>query len=505
MKTSEARVLVHVVAYNAQSTLEQVLDRIPWNELGSDLEVLVIDDSSRDKTFEVGVRYVRDRRDRRITMLRNPVNQGYGGNQKLGYRYAIEQGYDVVALLHGDAQYPPELLPNLIAPIAKGKAEAVFGSRMLKRGEALRGGMPLYKYVGNKILTTLQNQLLHTRFSEFHSGFRAYSVKALDQIPFERNTNDFHFDTEIIIQLLRAGFQIREIPIPTYYGDEICHVNGMEYAANVVKATLTSRAQDYGVLYDRKFDIRKEETPPYESKAHFFSSHSLAIDAVEPRDKVLDLGCGLALVAEQMRSKKRCHVTGVDAKTPRHDEVSRRLDRFVEHDLDHGLPPDLDDDYDVITLLDVLEHLRSPEQFLDDVRRRFGHTRPRIIITTGNVAFLPVRAGLALGQLNYGPRGILDLTHARLFTFSSLESLLEQSGFEITRIKGIPAPFPLAFGDNAAARSLLGLNRTASLLSKSLFAYQIYVEAVMVPTVQALLGQTISADDEDREKVVKLR
>lgn len=136
------RLVIHVVAYNAQSTLEKVLDRMPWSELGTDVEVLVIDDSSKDKTFEVGLRYVESNDHRNITMLRNPVNQGYGGNQKLGYEYAIGQKFDVVALLHGDGQYPPEAIPSLIAPILEGRADAVFGSRMMKRGEALRGGMP---------------------------------------------------------------------------------------------------------------------------------------------------------------------------------------------------------------------------------------------------------------------------------------------------------------------------------------------------------------------------
>jgi 2-polyprenyl-3-methyl-5-hydroxy-6-metoxy-1,4-benzoquinol methylase len=431
------------------------------------------------------------------------VNQGYGGNQKLGYRYAIDQGFDVVALLHGDAQYPPEILPDLVAPIAAGDAGACFGSRMMVPRDALRGGMPLYKYVGNKILTQLQNRMLSSNLSEFHSGFRAYAVRALEQIPFERNTNDFHFDTEIIIQLLRAGFHIHEIPIPTHYGDEVCHVDGMKYAGDVMKATLLSRAQDFGVLYDRKYDIRPPESP-YESKAHFPSSHSLAIGAVRHRDKVLDLGCGPAFVAEEIRRQKSAHVTAMDRRGPKHHEVLKRVDRFIEHDLDApDLPAELDDDYDVILLLDVIEHLSSPERFLDTLRRRLGHARPRIVLTTGNVAFLPVRAGLALGQLNYGPRGILDLTHTRLFTFGTLLRLLEQSGFEVKDVRGVPAPFPLALGDNAVSRALVGLNQAANAVSRSLFAYQMYVEAVMAPTVEALLGETIRAEDPDR--VVKLR
>ncbi|MCA9553408.1 MAG: glycosyltransferase [Myxococcales bacterium] len=490
MDTESPRLLVHVVAYNAQETLARVLDRVPWDDLGPHVEVLVIDDSSKDDTFEVGLRYRETNSHRPITMLRNPVNQGYGGNQKLGYNYAIARGYEVVALLHGDGQYPPEVIPQLIAPIVKGDAAAVFGSRMMKRGEALRGGMPLYKFVGNKILTTFQNRVLGTGLSEFHSGFRAYSVPALARIPFERNTNDFHFDTEIIIQLLRAGLRIEEIPIPTYYGDEICHVNGMKYAGDVVRTTLRSRAQDYGLLYDRRFDIERDLSALYVSKTDFISSHRLAIDAVPEGAKVLDLGCGPGLVGGALVAEKGCDVTGLDAPGPGTPAAQARLTRFLAHDLDRDdLPAELDDDYDVILLLDIIEHMRSPERFLDMLRERFGTHRPRVIMTTGNVAFLPMRASLALGHFNYGPRGILDLTHTRLLTFETARALFDQAGYAVDTMRGIPAPYPLALGDNVASRALLGLNDVANRVAKGAFAYQIYLEARMAPTVSAVLAE----------------
>src|SRR5262249_32932446 len=162
---------------------------------------------------------------------------------------------------------------DLLLPLVRGEADAVLGSRMMERGAALKGGMPLYKYVGNKILTCIQNRVLRSSLTEFHSGYRLYSVAALASLPFDRNTNDFHFDTEILIQYLRAGLRIRELPIPTYYGDEISQVNGLKYAFNVVKSSIVSRAQDYGILYDRKFDVsgRLESNEIYRSKFHFES------------------------------------------------------------------------------------------------------------------------------------------------------------------------------------------------------------------------------------------
>ena len=179
-----------------------MLSRIPASLHQEGIEVLIIDDSSNDETFLNGLRYQRAHSAFKITVLRTPENQGYGGNQKLGYRYAIDNNFDIVALLHGDGQYAPEKLPDLLEPLIAGDTDAVLGSRMIDKRAARTGGMPLYKWLGNQILTSFQNWMLGTSFSEFHSGYRLYSTATLAQIPFERNTNDFHFDTEIIVQFV---------------------------------------------------------------------------------------------------------------------------------------------------------------------------------------------------------------------------------------------------------------------------------------------------------------
>ena len=142
--------------------------------------------------------------------MRHTKNLGYGGNQKAAYKLALERGLDIVVLLHGDGQYAPELLPEMVAPLERGECDAVMGSRMMDGGAARRGGMPFYKLVGNRILTHVENALLGTELTEFHSGYRAYSTKALLDIPFEYNTDDFDFDTQIIVQLLHSGKRIRK-------------------------------------------------------------------------------------------------------------------------------------------------------------------------------------------------------------------------------------------------------------------------------------------------------
>jgi hypothetical protein len=159
-------------------------------------------------------------------------------------------------LLHGDGQYKASLLPKLISPINKNRSEVVFGSRMLKPRDALKGNMPIYKFIGNIVITFIQNLFLRSKLSEFHSGYRVYSVKSLKQIPFQYNSNFFHFDTEIIIQLLIAKIKILEIPIPTIYGEQISHLKGIKYTCNVIKMTLLATLHKLGILKIEKFDIK---------------------------------------------------------------------------------------------------------------------------------------------------------------------------------------------------------------------------------------------------------
>ena len=181
-------------------------------------------------------------------------NLGYGGVQKIAYRYAIKNDFDFVIMLHGDGQYSPEKLPDVIENLISSGADGVFGSRLIKQKDALKGGMPFYKFVGNRVLTFIQNLILGTNFSEFHSGYRSYKVNALRKINFERNTNDFHFDTEILIQLFLINSKIKEISIPTFYGDEICHVNGMKYAFNIIKTTSIAALQkSFDLKFSKKY------------------------------------------------------------------------------------------------------------------------------------------------------------------------------------------------------------------------------------------------------------
>ena len=248
------KIAIFVIAYNAESTLKWVIDRIPQEVKEKVDEIFVFDDHSKDRTYEVGLEYKALNKIKNLNIYRNEKNLGYGGNQKRGYSYAISKGYDIVVMLHGDGQYAPEVLARLFEPLEDDEADMVFGSRMTDH--PLKGGMPLYKYLGNKFLTFVENMLLGTNLSEFHSGYRLYSCEALKKIPFNLCSNDFHFDTDILIQFIAKKLRIVELPIPTYYGDEISYVSSIKYGFNVLRSVIGYRLHKLGIVHIKKFDVR---------------------------------------------------------------------------------------------------------------------------------------------------------------------------------------------------------------------------------------------------------
>jgi 2-polyprenyl-3-methyl-5-hydroxy-6-metoxy-1,4-benzoquinol methylase len=373
----------------------------------------------------------------------------------------------------------------LSEPLRTNEADAVFGSRMLVRWDALKGGMPLYKFVGNHILTAFQNWVLGSNLSEFHSGYRVYAVAALKTLPFDRNSNDFHFDTEIIIQLLVSGLRIKELPIPTYYGDEICYVNGMKYAWNVVKTSLQSRLQSVNLFYDRRFDcVPPENGTRYPSKLDFDSSHSRILDLVLAGSRVLDLGSGMGAVGLALKTRKSCTVIGCDLER---GACTDDYDGFVLANLDHGIPEFPGERFDFILALDIIEHLHKPEDFLDQLRVLAAESGAQVIVTTANVAFILTRLSLLFGRFEYGKRGILDLTHTRLFTRASLRRAMTASPFTIQAEEGVIVPIPLVFGNGVLSRVLVAVSRFLVRVLPTLFSFQLLVVATARPTLAMLL------------------
>ena len=494
------KLLVLIVAYNHEKFIESVLDRINDNLFKTyEVEVLINDDSSSDNTLNITKDYIKNNIHKKIkyTVLSNPVNQGYGGNQKIGFLYAMKNNFDFVALVHGDGQYAPECLETLVEPLNDENTDAVFGSRMINKNGALKGGMPFYKFIGNKILTIYQNKLFKTNFTEFHSGYRIYKVQSLKKIPYELNNNDHSFDNEIIIQLLMANLNIKELPIPTYYGEEISYVNGLRYALQVFIANIKAKVQKYGIFYDRKFNFKLENYDNYELKDKFDSPHKRTIDGIKEGSHVLDIGCNSSKLAKILIDSKNCKVTSIDKSEKL--ENSSFIEKYISFDLDNGLPDLNYNKFDYILLLDVIEHLKNPEEFMAKLKHKTEkNPNLTIIASTGNVAFLIIRLMLLFGSFNYGNKGILDKTHTRLFTFSSFKQLMLQTGFDIRKISGVPAPIALVTGDNILGKFLLNINKFFILISKTVFSYQIYFEIKPQISTDLLLDKATSkAENEE--------
>lgn len=501
---SNVKNLIFIVAYNHEKLLAKTVARLHSSILcNPENEVLIIDDCSSDNTFFVAQtikqQLTQDILEEtgkhcKFTVLKNPINQGYGGNQKLGYRYAIDNGYTHVFLIHGDGQYAPEFLTRVISgykvnALTGLSPDAVFGTRMHSWKSALKGGMPIYKLLGNIILTFLQNKLLGAKLSEFHSGYRSYSTALLKKIPFERNSPDFHFDTEIIIQILALGGVIDEFAIPTHYGDEVCHVNGFRYAYDVLKSSLHFRLQKLGFLYDRKFDIGLYN---YKEKSSHYSSHSMLIRSIDSHKSVLDIGCGNGGIARILQNKKGCETYGVDILPLSIGDVFKEYWSIDLNQNMHQLRIPLQErHYDYIVLADILEHVVDPEQFLEFIRKHHSSTNERstrLHATTGNVAFFIVRFMLFLGQFNYGPRGILDRTHTRLFTRKSFIHIFNQCGYRVSKVTPIPLPFTSILSpQNKLAQFLEKMNYHLCKIAPGLFAYQFLVEVEVLPTSEQLL------------------
>jgi glycosyltransferase involved in cell wall biosynthesis len=208
------KVIVIMPAYNAAATLERTYNDIPPNVVD---KVILVDDVSKDETVEVARRLG-------LKVVIHIQNRGYGGNQKTCYIEALRDGADIVVMLHPDYQYDSTLIPQLIAPIQAGEADMMLGSRLLG-GDTLAGGMPIWKYISNRFLTIVENLVLGQHLSECHTGFRAYSRRLLETIPFLLNSDDFVFDTEVIAQAVAFGFRIGEIAVPTRYFAEASSVN----------------------------------------------------------------------------------------------------------------------------------------------------------------------------------------------------------------------------------------------------------------------------------------
>lgn len=438
LPSSRLLLLADAAAWDA-GDLGRWLGRLPAALRQPNVEALVIGGGSWDAAALPPVEGLR------ISGLRVTDAPGSGGIQKLGYHYALRRGFDLVVRLRpGDGA--PEQLPQRLEPFFDGREPAALVE------PRLRLGLP--------------------------GTVCAVSTRALRRIPFDRNADDNCFDAELLHQLRLAGLPLRELPGRTPLTFQALRVR--------LRTAWCAKRHQLNLGYEPQFDVNPVEQT-YDLKLGFASSHTFALQSVTAGAQVLDIGCGQGLVAEQMARKAR-RVVGLDQYAREASSVPNV--EFMPWNLDAGeFPLDISQ-FDQIFLLDVIEHLKAPESFMENLRAAAALKAPEIVLTTGNIAFIATRLGLLFGHFDYGRQGILDRTHTRLFTFGTLRKLFEQTGYEILELRGIPAPFPKAFGDNAFGRGLVRLNQALIWISRGLFAYQIFIRARAVPTAAQRLAQS---------------
>ncbi|MDX6301111.1 MAG: hypothetical protein QOF53_2325 [Nocardioidaceae bacterium] len=468
LDTDAPRVAIVVVAYNAESTLIETLNRIPADVRPVIDELFILDDASGDRTYDLARAWAAANTHFKTVVIRHSKNLGYGGNQKAAYRIAAERAIDVVVLLHADGQYAPEILGDMLAPLLEGTADAVFGSRMMHKGAARAGKMPLYKRAGNRVLTWIENRLLGTTLTEFHSGYRAYSVHMLRELLVQENSDGFNFDTQIIAQIVGAGRRIVEIPIPTYYGDEICYVNGLKYAFDVVRDVLRFRLSRIGLGSAPWISAE----PEYALKTGPASSHHLIAEAlaIQSQGRVLDVGCSGGRLSELLTAQGH-RVTGVDSvEVP---GVRDRVHQFRQGDASRLAEMFGPETFDYVVAGDVLEHLADPRAVLKDMVGVL-EDRGQLLISVPNFGHWYPRMRVALGVFGYDRRGILDETHLRFFTRSGLKKLVRSAGLDILDEwhTGSPAEKLTEGRAGVAGRLLAGPGRILRRVRPELFAYQ---------------------------------
>lgn len=253
IKAPDYKIIAVLPAYNAEKTLEKALADIDRNWVD---EIILVDDASTDRTAELA-------RKQEIETFVHKKNLGYGGNQKTCYKKALEKEADIIIMVHPDHQYDPTYIPQIVLPIIRNQADAVFGSRMMVKGWAREGGMPWWKYWANIFLTKIENLVLRLHLTEYHSGFRAYHKKILQIIPFDLNSNDFVFDTEIIIQLKIHKFKIKEIPITTRYFKDASSVGfkkSVDYGLSILKSLGNYILTKLNIKIDSRFKKYAEKT-----------------------------------------------------------------------------------------------------------------------------------------------------------------------------------------------------------------------------------------------------
>jgi methionine biosynthesis protein MetW len=455
------------------SVLERVLARIPESSAVWFDEIVIVQERGAAERRPVPREWFA-RGPGNLRVHRLPRDAGFGGARKAAFEYALRKGFDHVVFMRGDGIHPPEELPALVRPILDDPAQMVFAYRLLRLPDTPGSWRLIPNLVAHTLATGFQNRLLGLRLRDYHSGFRLYSMRAVERVPYQLNSDDHQFDMQLVIQCRVLGVPVREVPVGPLW---------REYATNAAGAFEVLRASRCAIDYRlhqlhllRLGNYFVDEGVRYTFKHSETGSHMQIVHAIAPGSRVLDLGCSQGLLAKPLR-EKGVRVTGVDIAPQA--GAANDLEQYFQRDLDRELELPFGREFDYVVVSDVIEHLRNRTELLRRART-FLKEGGRLIISTPNIALWFYRLSLLVGRFEYGPRGVLDETHVHLFTRATFRREVEKAGFYVLTERVTALPFEIVFESTGRSRLVRSLNRSYHTLARiwpTMFAYQHILEA----------------------------
>ena len=453
--------------------LRKTLDRIPapvWDWL-AEVVVVVAHQRSADSVGGAPLSFTGPHR---VLIHRLPRDSGFGGARKAAFEYGLRKGLAFGGWERSDGVHPPEALPSLLAPIYTDPARVVTASRMLSGSRSLRTGMAPLRWLVHVLATGIENGILGLRLGDYDTGYRVYSRRAIERIPFHLNNDDRQFDIQILIQLRALQFPIEEVAVLPAWSEFDHEDLGIGNAFRSCGTALDYRLHQLHVFRRGRYFV--DEDVHYTLKLSRTGSHMQLVDAIEAGRRVLDLGCSQGLLSRPLKDKN-VSVVGVDMGSG--DGIAEELEAYYQRDLDAVLDLPLGREFDYVVISDVIEHLRNRRQLLIG-SRRFLKEGGRLVISTPNIALWFYRLSLFVGRFEYGPRGVLDETHVHLFTRATFRREVEGAGFHVVHERVTALPFEVVFrstGRSRLVRGISGFYHTLARAWPELFAYQIILEA----------------------------
>ncbi len=486
--TRRPRVLAAVVAYRGVAALAEMLRHIDTSVLALLAEITIFDDFS-ESNAEQELRALEGTPAwPRLRYVRTPRRYEYGENLKNCFDYAVAGGFDHVVVLKGDGTHDPSCLPLFLAAALLDRAKVVIGTRM--------SGRRSWRLAANRLLSLAEEAVLHMRLPDYHCGYRLIATALLRRVPYALNVNDYLFDLQLLIQLRCLGVPIVTVRVPAFHDRTMRAGRIAAYAGAAVRTALGYRLHQLHLLRRAMFFVDLGER--YTLKRNRFSSHMQILDAITPGSRVLDVGCGQSLLAEEY-ARRGITVVGVDAIPP--EKVSPFVHQYLQRDLERPLDLPFAREFDCIILSDVVEHIAARDALLQALRR---HLRldGRLIASTGNIAIWFYRLSLLLGRFEYGPRGILDRTHVHLFTLDSFKRFLSERGYRLDAVRYTPIPFEVVFSSTGRSALVEAITRCYQLAARSwprLFAYQ-FIAFCTFRSFESALGEEAFSPQAARER-----